>query len=60
MRARYEIVDRYKGLRVCIPGEVIDLLPDTPQAKLRKLHAMGYEGVILVSDSPDEGKDPED
>lgn len=57
-RVRYTILEKYKGLRVCIPGEVIDLLPDVPQAKLRKLYTMGYEGVAI--DTAEKGEDNED
>ena len=52
----YVIKDEYKGLRVCIPGEVIDLVPGVSQAKLRKLALMKYPGVVQASEESPEGQ----
>jgi len=52
----YQIVDEYKGLRVCLPGKVIDLTPEVSQAKLRKLAAINYPGVVWIPDESPEGQ----
>lgn len=53
---RYVVTKEYEGLRVCIPGEVIDLVPGVSQAKLRKLALMKYPGVVQALEESPEGQ----
>lgn len=53
---RYSVAKEYQGLRVCIPGEVIDLVPGVSQAKLRKLALMKYPGVVQALEESPEGQ----
>lgn len=56
----YKVIEEYIGLRVCIPGEVIDLVPGVSQKSLRKIATMGLPYVEMVDEKQEKKQEKQE